>query len=822
MSALLKAARVPPRCATRAFSTSPCLTRNWAEDKKRRPQYGLPSRFTGGRPMGDVLASIRRDLDDIDAADTPKTQPTLARGKTDPDHYMAHGNSSRFRPAATSTRSSYREPSDTMKYSRFGTLLNSRFAEVLKGMGPWHPGHAEYRSFGLNSQSEVDTQAHLFRNALGDCIRTARVEGLVSRSDNPLFWSLRNAFVRGDLKGLSKEIRYAFQSFVLRTLLPQASTTLQQNIADFRHPAEWYPATRTMQRVIHVHVGPTNSGKTYHALQALENAKTGIYAGPLRLLAHEIYTRFMAKGKPCALITGEEQRFPMADGTPMDPSSPASLSAVAGKGGVADSYFESCTVEMTPLNKRVDVAVIDEIQMIGDSERGWAWTQAFLGVQAREVHLCGEERTVNLIRSLCNQIGDVCHVHYYNRLSGLQTMDKSFGGDFKQLRKGDAVVGFSRIGLHSLKQDIEKATGSRCAIVYGSLPPETRAQQAALFNDPDNDYDFLVASDAIGMGLNLEIKRVIFEAATKHDGKSFRNLTVPEIKQIGGRAGRYRSAAQANKTDTSGTDGTGSTPTTRPPRDPNAKGYVTTLEEVDLEIVQNAFNVEAEPLQWAGIQPPTFAIEQFSRYFPPETPFSFILTRLNELAKVSSRFQLCTPNERIEVADIIQPYPMSVYDRCIFIASPCVIRDPAQADVLRAMARCVSEMTGGGLLDIPELDLEILDKTADTFVGGHARYLWKLESLHKGITLYLWLSYRYSGVFTSQQLAFRVKTMVEDKITEYLNSLTYVAGKRQQRLKLAREQAAKKQRITEKLILAEESDAAAEKAIEEQAAAVTN
>ena len=748
--------------------------------------------------MDDIVASIRRDLDEVNVADTPATQPRLAR------------------PAATSTRLSYRETSDTMKYSRFGALLNSRFAEVLKGMGPWHSGHVEYRSFGLNSQSEVDTQAHLFQNALSDCIRTARVEGVVSRSDNPLFWSLRNAFVRGDLRGLSKEIRYAFQSFVLRALLPQASTTLQQNISDFRHPAEWYPATRTMQRVIHVHVGPTNSGKTYRALQALENAKTGIYAGPLRLLAHEIYTRFMAKGKPCALITGEEQRFPMADGTPMDPSSPASLSASAGKGGVADSYFESCTVEMTPLNKRVDVAVIDEIQMIGDSERGWAWTQAFLGVQAREVHLCGEERTVNLIRSLCNQIGDVCHVHYYNRLSGLQTMDKSFGGDFKQLRKGDAVVGFSRVGLHSLKQDIEKATGSRCAIVYGSLPPETRAQQAALFNDPDNDYDFLVASDAIGMGLNLEIKRVIFEAATKHDGKSFRNLTVPEIKQIGGRAGRYRSAAHANKTETDGTT------TTPPPRDPNAKGFVTTLEEVDLEIVQKAFNVEAEPLQWAGIQPPTFAIEQFSRYFPPETPFSFVLTRLNELAKVSSRFQLCTPNEQIEVADIIQPYAMSVFDRCIFIASPCMIRDPAQVDVLRAMARCVSEMTGGGLLDIPELDLEILDKTAETFVGGHARYLWKLESLHKGITLYLWLSYRYSGVFTSQQLAFRVKTMVEDKITEYLNSLTYVAGKRQKRLKLAREQAAKKQRIAEKLILSEESDAAAETVVEEKAAAVTN
>ncbi len=710
---------------------------------------------------------------------------------------------------------------------------------MLTALGPWTTEHKEYLSFGLHSQAELDRQAKLFRTALSQCLQLASGKGQVSHADNPLFWSLRNAFVRGDTGGLTKELKYAFQSFILRTRVTPAVTTLQEAIADFRFPYEWYPATRTMQRTIHLHVGPTNSGKTYRALQALESAQTGIYAGPLRLLAHEIYARFLAKGKPCALITGEEQRFPMADGSPLDRTDLAGMAAAAtGSGvGVADTYFQSCTVEMTPLNKRVDVAVIDEIQMIADPDRGWAWTQAFLGVQAREVHLCGEERAVDLIRALCARIGDRCKVHRYQRLSTLQTLRESLHGDFANLRKGDAVVSFSRVGLHTLKAGIETTTGRRCAIVYGSLPPETRAQQAALFNDPDNDYDFLVASDAIGMGLNLEVKRVIFETATKHDGMGFRHLSVPEIKQIGGRAGRYRTAAQeikAAKTKLEGGETTESgssgqaleSPVSRssPPPSGHAPpaqkwgtpGFVATLEEEDLAIVQKAFRTEAEPLKWAGIQPPTFAIERFSRYFPPDTPFSFILMRLRELARVSSRFQLCTPKESLDVADIIQPFPMSIYDRCIFIAAPVALRDPGQKDVLAAMARCVSGMHGGDLLDIPEIDLEILDATRDTYVHGPEKYLWGLEALHKAVTLYLWLSYRYVGVFTSQQLAFHVKGIVEGKITEYLENLTFAPERRQQRARTMRKMAEKHDRTAELFEDSDEKNSAEEHDVEEK------
>jgi ATP-dependent RNA helicase SUPV3L1/SUV3 len=280
---------------------------------------------------------------------------------------------------------------------------------------------------------------------------------------------------------LGNRMRQMFHAQTWGGRFTAAQLENQKEVADLRYPAEWYPATREFARTVHMHVGPTNSGKTYHALKRLEEVDSGIYLGPLRLLAHEVYTRLNAKGKSCALVTGEEQRIPDDDRANMF----------------------SCTVEMAPLNTKFDVAVIDEIQMIGHQERGWAWTQAFLGLQAKEIHLCGEARTVPLMRELCALAGDKVHVHEYERLTPLQVQPRSLGGVLNNLEKGDCIVSFTVLNIHALRKEIEQRTKKKCAIVYGSLPPETRAQQARLFNDPDNDYDFLVASDAIGMGLNL-------------------------------------------------------------------------------------------------------------------------------------------------------------------------------------------------------------------------------------------------------------------------------------------------------------------------------
>lgn len=293
--------------------------------------------------------------------------------------------------------------------------------------------------------------------------------------------TLQNVYVRGGMPAVKDELDYIFRADEFTTKYSMPNLEQQKKIADMRYPAEWYPQARSMQRTIHLHVGPTNSGKTYHALKRLENCERGFYAGPLRLLAQEVFQRFQQAGVPCSLITGDDVQL----------SEGQSIGVVSN------------TVEMVSLGQQFEVGVIDEIQMIADPKRGWAWTRAVLGSRATELHLCGEPRAVPLIQSLAALTGDKLEIHNYERLSPLKVMDDSLRGSLKKLRKGDCVICFSRVGIHALKSDIEKSTGRRAAIVYGSLPAEIRTQQASLFNDPDNDYDFLVASDAIGMGLNL-------------------------------------------------------------------------------------------------------------------------------------------------------------------------------------------------------------------------------------------------------------------------------------------------------------------------------
>lgn len=260
---------------------------------------------------------------------------------------------------------------------------------------------------------------------------------------------------------------------------------------DLQHPGEWYPMARNMKRKIILHVGPTNSGKTYNALCALAKARTGVFGGPLRLLAAEVHNRFNAGSiggltpdnpRVCNLVTGEEKRI---------------HDELGG--------LESCTVEMMPLARIFDVAVIDEIQMIADPSRGSAWTQALLGLRAKEIHLCGEPSVVELIKRIGHTLGDEVEVKTYQRLSPLTVAKHSIYGKLEKIKRGDCVVAFSRNAIFELKKQIEEATQLRVAVAYGGLPPEVREEQAKGFNSPEeeNGYDVLVASDAIGMGLNL-------------------------------------------------------------------------------------------------------------------------------------------------------------------------------------------------------------------------------------------------------------------------------------------------------------------------------
>ncbi|OKL61314.1 hypothetical protein UA08_03554 [Talaromyces atroroseus] len=595
----------------------------------------------------------------------------------------------------------------------FYPAVESALADVQETLGPSHPLHRTWNAFYRRITQAAQLQADLDTPPKGD-LQTLRT-------------SLYRAFQKSGIKGIREELYIIQKNDEFASSYGNPHLEEQKKAVDLRYPAEWYPHTRSMQRTIHLHVGPTNSGKTYRALKRLEQAQRGFYAGPLRLLAQEVYSRFTADGIPCALVTGDEVRIP--DSPPR---------------------IFSNTVEMVTLSQNFEVGVIDEIQMISDPDRGWAWTKAFLGARAKELHVCGEERTVPLIKELASLTGDILEIHRYQRLNPLKVESTSLRGDLRKLRKGDCVVSFSRLNIHALKNEIEKVTGKRAAVVYGGLPAEIRTQQANLFNDPDNDYHFLVASDAIGMGLNLKCKRVIFQTLIKGAKGNLKRISIPQIKQIGGRAGRFRAANETQEPNGS--------------QEPNV-GLVTSLEDVDLPYIQRAMEFEPAPLTAAGIIPTDTAFQRIAPYFPAEVPFKFLVNRVFSLAQTHPLFFMCRSRAQIASAEIIdRSHQLNIDDRLIFMAAPINDSDPVLQRTVRGYIRALATNNSGRLLDIPEINLEVLELP----VSGNREYLNDLESLHKSLIIYLWLSYRVGGVFTDRTLAMHVKTMVEERMMRAL------------------------------------------------------
>ncbi|KAJ0416294.1 P-loop containing nucleoside triphosphate hydrolase protein [Aspergillus carlsbadensis] len=587
--------------------------------------------------------------------------------------------------------------------------------------------------------------------------------------------TLQQAFVKRGNIGLKRELEFIRYAHELNVKFSEPSLDQQKQIADLRFPVEWYPQARATQRTIHLHVGPTNSGKTYHALKRLEASKNGFYAGPLRLLAQEVYHRFQSSGIACSLVTGDEVKIPEGQ----------------------KPEIVSNTVEMVSLGRACEVGVIDEIQMIADPHRGWAWTRAVLGSRAKELHLCGETRAVPLIRELAALTGDKLEIHRYQRLNPLKVMNESLKRDWSKLEKGDCVVAFSRVAIHALKAEIEKFTGRRVAIVYGGLPAEIRTQQASLFNDPDNDYDFLVASDAIGMGLNLSCKRIIFETIVKRIAGGLVRLSVPEIKQIGGRAGRYRSAAQQNS---DGNQGKG-----------DNVGYVTSIEEVDLPYIREAMTVEPPPITAAGLNPSDSHFEKFAAYFPPNVSLEYTIKRLWEVSQVHPLFFMCDYRTLVENAEVIDAVSgMQIADQITFMAAPIHGRDSEGREVAVAFAQCVAEHSNGRLLDIPGLNLEILEEP----VSGNKDYLRRLESLHQSVILYSWLSFRFGGIFTDRTLAFHVKQLVEERMVRALTEFS-ANKKLQKNASLLRQIALQKQLREQQHLLGEAESGDSEKSEEQ-------
>ncbi|KAK2460680.1 hypothetical protein APHAL10511_007150 [Amanita phalloides] len=629
-------------------------------------------------------------------------------------------------------------------------------------------------------------------------------------------------------------------------------------VASRKYPAEEFPTARRMQRRIIMHVGPTNSGKTHHALRALAAAPTGVYAGPLRLLAHEVWERLnlgeitplgiddmpsktnvhntpdkfpdhfhmypalirtfneskkgnLAYSRICNMITGEEQKI-ICNSAPL----------------------LSCTVEMLSTRRHYDVAIVDEIQMIGDKERGAGWTSAVLGLCASELHLCGEESAVPIVKALLRETGDEIEVRRYERLTPLEVEEQSLDGDYGNVRKGDCVIAFSRHGIFGIKSQIEEKTGMRCAVVYGKLPPEVRSEQARLFNS-DSGYDVIIGSDAIGMGLNLfvllcsqrivylsgcirKIRRIIFDDVAKWSDGRPRHLSASQVKQIAGRAGRYGLHSTSSKHATTNMHSLG--------------GYATTLYRTDLPFLKHALAAPMQPLLYArlGVRGDTFAalahvlprgastftiyeahvhagrLGDNYRYAMPDPAALKDICKLvdkegGKMVPAGQNQTLSEVFDHLGTTKTTSAKSLTIEDRMIFCLAPISWRDPRYLLVMERLIKMYratlridlgAVIKGMGLMEAVE-GIESREVSPDKVRRGVARKgakrrrrddkaeeigefnqttLGLLEMFHKIVALYLWMSFRNPTSWGDRDEVGELKTRVEHALERCLEGLS--------------------------------------------------
>lgn len=306
-----------------------------------------------------------------------------------------------------------------------------------------------------------------------------------------------------DRRDLYQRIRIACTFALDRTLLDD----LALRNPGFLDYLQCFPVARSVRRKVVAWLGPTNSGKTHRSILALAAAPSGMYLGPLRLLALEQRDRLVELGTPCSLITGEE-RIHQSD------------------------THSARTVEMTDFSRHVAVCVLDEMQLTFDRDRGWAWVAAYCGVAADTIIVTGPASAEPVIRRLAELCGDEVEVNLLERQGTLQ-----YEGvlDWRRVPPRSAVIGFSRAMVLELKAMFE-ARGQRVSVIYGGLSPEVRRNEARRFRA--GEADIVCATDAIGLGLNLPLDRVVFFETDKFDGEVNRPLSQAELLQIAGRAGR--------------------------------------------------------------------------------------------------------------------------------------------------------------------------------------------------------------------------------------------------------------------------------------------
>lgn len=462
---------------------------------------------------------------------------------------------------------------------------------------------------------------------------------------------------------------------------------------------EKFAAARRLNRRIVFHMGPTNSGKTYMALQALSAAPTGAYLAPLRLLALENYEGLRERGLRAGMVTGEEVL------------------------GESDPTHTARTIETADLGRPIDVAVIDEIQMLSDPDRGWAWTNALFGVPAKTVIVCGSDDALSYVRRAAEAANESLEVIPFERKSPLVLLDEPV--PLERVEPGDAVVAFSRRAVHE-NREILVARGHRVATIYGALSPEVRRAEAARFRS--GDANVLVTTDAIGMGLNLgPLKRIVFSAVRKWDGVEERPLSNSEIRQIAGRAGRYGH---------------------------QDLGIVAATEATAIEPIRAA--LAGAPTAPAAdtrfyVRPDLTAIRSVAEEMRTPSLYEVMTHFARATFYAGSPFQPSALEEVLEIARTIDRARLPIEEKFVFSVCPINRRDEIAMGLLERW----SQVRAAGAT-VPALRASL---------AGELDYQ---ERTVKLASAYLWLSRRFPETFDDVEAIRHMRTRANDAIEHHL------------------------------------------------------
>ena len=390
----------------------------------------------------------------------------------------------------------------------------SRLRQQMRSANPSRLGMSALQDYHHQVRNLYDAGLHHHRNDIVQSVRDELIPLLVRLDVATLMPTQREGIDGHFIQWLKDEHPGAVCDKPLFLLYPgykeQIIREQMTGMVPVRPEME-FPEALEMERHFILHIGPTNSGKTFQALERLKEARRGIYLGPLRLLALEVYEKLQDYHVPATMLTGQEY--------------------IEDEG----SRVTAATVEMADLDSRYDIAVIDEAQMMADRDRGHAWTRAILGLCCPEIHVCASPAAEEVLIHLIELCHDTCEVRRYERKTALKFEDTPFTFP-DDVQKGDALIVFSKKSVLDVAGRLEQE-GINASVIYGSLPPEIRRRQMHLFTSGETKV--VVATDAIGMGLNLPVRRIVFLQVNKYDGRQQRLLSTSEIRQIAGRAGRY-------------------------------------------------------------------------------------------------------------------------------------------------------------------------------------------------------------------------------------------------------------------------------------------